>query len=165
MDMIAKTQDSGPAAGAPPSPDMAAAGGALSAPMGGETAPMGAPMSTPEPKMGNREGALVNLGIALDLIESAIPNLGSETEEGQKAMAAMRSLGGLLGPRKKKTNELQDAEIMQMLQNLPRAGGMSPEARAMASAPMVPGMQPPGPAPAPGPAPGPGAAPAAPPMM
>ena len=53
---------------------------------------MSAPMSTPEPKMGNKEGALVNLAMALDLIEQALPSLGSESDEGQKAIAAMRSL-------------------------------------------------------------------------
>jgi len=68
--------------------------------------------------MGNKEGALVNISMAMDLIEQALPSLGSESEEGQKALAAIRSLTGLIGPRKGKTNELQQSEIMQMLQNL-----------------------------------------------
>ena len=80
------------------------------------TAPMSAPMSTPEPKMGNREGALVNISMAMDLIEQALPSLGSESAEGQKALAAIRALTGLIGPRKQKTNELQQSEIIQMLQ-------------------------------------------------
>lgn len=114
------------------------------------TAPMSAPMSTPEPKMGNREGALVNLSMAMDLIEQALPSLGSETEEGQKALAAIRSLTGLIGPRKQKTRELQQSEIIQMLQNLPNAGGATPEGRAMAAAPAVPNLPPiPGAAPSP----------------
>jgi len=66
------------------------------------TSPMSAPMSTPEPKMGNREGALVNISMAMDLIEQALPSLGSESVEGQKALAAIRSLTGLLGPKKQK---------------------------------------------------------------
>ena len=114
------------------------------------TAPMSAPMSTPEPKMGNREGAMVNLSMAMDLIEQALPSLGSETEEGQKALAAIRQLTGLIGPRKQKTKELQQSEIIQMLQNLPNAGGATPEGRAMAAAPAVPNLPPmPGAAPSP----------------
>ena len=105
-------------------------------------APMAAPMSTPEPKLGNREGALVNLGMALDLIEQALPALGSESPEGQKAMQALRSLTGVLGARKGKTNELQQSEILQMLQALPQAGGGTPESRSIASAPPVANMPP-----------------------
>jgi hypothetical protein len=111
---------------------------------------MSAPMSTPEPKMGNREGALVNISMAMDLIEQALPSLGSESVEGQKALNAIRALSGLIGPRKQKTNELQQSEIIQMLQNLPQAGGATPEGRAMSQAPMVPNLPPmPGAAPSP----------------
>ena len=106
------------------------------------TSPMSAPMSTPEPKMGNREGAMVNISMAMDLIEQALPNLGSESPEGQKALNAIRALSGLIGPRKQKTNELQQSEIIQMLQNLPQAGGGTPEGRAMSQAPMVPNLPP-----------------------
>jgi len=114
------------------------------------TSPMSAPMSTPEPKMGNKEGAMVNISMAMDLIEQALPSLGSESEEGQKALAAIRSLTGLLGPKKQKTGELQQSEIIQMLQNLPQAGGATPEGRAMSQAPAVPNMPPmPGAAPSP----------------
>jgi hypothetical protein len=106
--------------------------------------------STPEPKMGNREGAMVNIAMAMDLIEQALPNLGSESPEGQKALNAIRALSGLIGPRKQKTNELQQSEIIQMLQNLPQAGGATPEGRAMSQAPMVPNLPPmPGAAPSP----------------
>jgi hypothetical protein len=107
-------------------------------------------MSTPEPKLGNKEGALVNISMAMDLIEQALPSLGSESEEGQKALAAIRSLTGLLGPKKQKSGELQQSEIIQMLQNLPQAGGATPEGRAMSQAPVVPNLPPmPGAAPSP----------------
>jgi hypothetical protein len=112
-----------------------------------ETPPMSSPMSTPEPKMGSKEGALINIGMALDLIEQSLPALGSESDEGKQAMNAIRTLSGMLGTRKNKTNELQQSEILQMLQSLPQAGGMSPESRAMSQAP-IPGM-PPGGAPQP----------------
>lgn len=102
---------------------------------------MASPMSTSEPKMGSREGALINIGMALDLIEQSLPALGSESEEGRQALSAMRALNSALGPRKNKTNELQSAEILQMLQSLPQAAGASPETRAMSRAP-IPGMPP-----------------------
>ena len=104
-----------------------------------ETPPIGAPMSTDEPKFGTREGAMINLGMAMDLIEQSLPALGSESEEGQRALAAIRSLTAALGPRKNKTNELQQSEILQMLQQLPQAGGATPEMRAMTAAP-TPGI-------------------------
>ena len=72
-----------------------------------ETPPTAAPMSTPEPKMGSREAALINIGMAMDLIEQSLPALGSESEEGKKALDAIRNLTGVMGPRKAKTNELQ----------------------------------------------------------
>lgn len=113
-----------------------------------ETPPIAAPMSTPEPKMGSREAAMINIGMALDLIEQSLPALGSDSEEGKKALDAIRILNGMMGPRKGKTNELQQAEILQMLQSLPQAGGATPEGRAIAQAP-IPGMPPAGGAPKP----------------
>ena len=109
-----------------------------------ETPPMSAPMSTPEPKMGSREGAMINISMAMDLIEQALPALGSESPEGAKALAVLRQMSGILGGKKEKTKELQNAEIMQMLQNLPQAGGATPEGKAMAAAPAIPGMAPAG---------------------
>ena len=106
------------------------------------TPPMSSPMSTPEPKMGNKEGAMVNISMAMDLIEQALPSFGSASPEGQKALSALRTLTGLLGQKKQKANELQQSEIIQMLQNLPQAGGATPEGRAMSQAPAVPNLPP-----------------------
>jgi hypothetical protein len=123
-------------------------------------------MSTPEPKAGVRENALVNISMALDLIEQALPALGSETDEGKKALSALSSLTSVLGPKKQRAGELQNAEILQLLQNLPQAGGGTPGSRAIMGGPPnlglmnPPGMPPSGPAapPAP-PAGGPAGAP------
>jgi len=120
------------------------------APSDAETPPTAAPMSTPEPKLGSKEAAMINLGMAMDLLEQSLPALGSESEEGQKALRAITVLNGILGQRKAKTNELQQSEILQMLQALPQAGGAAPEGRAIAQAP-VPGMPPQGGAPTPPP--------------
>ena len=88
--------------------------------------------------------------MAIDLIEQALPSLGSESDEGQAALSAINRLTKILGPRKSKTKELQQSEIIQMLQNLPQAGGATPEGRAMSQAPAVPNLPPmPGAAPSP----------------
>jgi hypothetical protein len=108
-----------------------------------ETPPMGSPMSTPEPKMGSKEAAKINLGMAQDLLEQSLPALGSDTEEGKAALSAISAINKVLGARKGKTNELQHSEILQMLQTLPQAGGGTPEGKAMAAAPL-PGMPPAG---------------------
>lgn len=118
------------------------------APSDAETPPTASPMSTPEPKMGSKEAAMINLSMAMDLLEQSLPALGSESEEGQKALRAITVLNGIIGQRKSKTNQLQQSEILQMLQTLPQAGGAAPEARAIQQAP-IPGMPPMGGAPQP----------------
>jgi hypothetical protein len=87
---------------------------------------------------------MITLGMAADLLEQSLPALGSESPEGQKVLNAIRIVSAILGPRKPKTNELQQSEILQLLQSLPQAGGGTPEGKAMAAAPQVPGMAPPG---------------------
>lgn len=108
------------------------------------TPPMSAPMSTPEPKMGSREGALINLGLAMDLIEQSLPAIGSESPEGQKVLAALKTLTSVIGGKKESTNELKQSEILQMLQSLPQAGGATPEGKSLSAAPAIPGMAPSG---------------------
>lgn len=119
------------------------------------TPPMAAPMSTPEPKAGQKEAALINLSMALDLLEQALPAMGSASPEGKKLLSVLNSLTALLGPKKQRTGELQSAEILQLLQNLPQAGGGTPASRMMEQAPPNLGlMTPPGGAMPPGAAPG-----------
>jgi hypothetical protein len=137
MKMIASQRDGATPKGAPPVPPIG--GGSMS---DDAAPPMGAPMSTPEPKMGNREASMINISMAMDLLEQALPALGSESPEGQKVLAAIRTMIGVVGQKKGKVNELQPTEIMQMLQTLPQAGGATPEGSAMQKAPMIPGMSP-----------------------
>ena len=108
-----------------------------------EVPTMGSPMTTTETKMGSKEAAKINLGMAQDLLEQSLPALGSDTEEGKAALSAISAINKVLGARKNKTNELQQSEILQMLQTLPQAGGGTPEGKAMAAAP-IPGMPPAG---------------------
>jgi hypothetical protein len=139
MQMIKSQRDGATPAGIPPAPQGTTGMSDTSA------APMASPMSTAEPKMGNREAAMINLAMAMDLLEQALPALGSETPEGQKVLGAIRTMTSVIGPKKAKTNELQPAEIMQMLQTLPQAGGATAEGKAMQQAPQIPGMSAPTP--------------------
>ena len=135
MELIKSQQkDSATPKGVPPSP---APGTEMS---DASTAPAAAPMSTPEPKMGNREGAMVNISMAMDLIEQSLPALGAESDEGRKVLSALRTLTDIIGPKKQKTGELQQSEILQLLQTLPQAGGATPEGKALSQAPSIPGM-------------------------
>jgi len=102
--------------------------------------PMASPMSTPEPKMGSKAAANINIQMAMDLLEQSLPALGSESEEGQQIMKSLTSLHKVFGKREAKNRELMPAEILQMIQTLPQAGGATPEQRSIAQAP-TPGMQ------------------------
>jgi hypothetical protein len=117
-----------------PTPDQAGAG------MDSSTPPMASPMSTPEPKMGSKAAANINIQMAMDLLEQSLPALGSESEEGQQIMKSLGSLHKVFGKREAKSREVMPAEILQMIQTLPQAGGATPEQRSIAQAP-VPGMQ------------------------
>ena len=55
-------------------------------------------------------------------------------------MGILKTLGSTFGMKEAQTRELVPAEILQMIQTLPQAGGASPEQRVAASAP-VPGLQ------------------------
>jgi hypothetical protein len=146
MKMMQSQRDSATPGGLPPAPEVPSMG------ISDESSPpMGSPMSTPEPKMGSREGAMVNVSMATYLLEQALPAFGSESVEGKQILSAIRTMVNILGPKKAKTGELQPSEILQMLQTLPQAGGATPEGKAMQQAPAIPGMSPP---PAPAAAPG-----------
>jgi len=105
-----------------------------------ETPPMASPMSTPEPKMGSKEGAMINIQMALDLLQQSLPAIGSDSKEGTELTKVIGSLSKVFGAREAKTRELIPAEIMQMIQSLPQAGGATPEQRVAALAP-IPGTQ------------------------
>ena len=64
MELMRGSRSAGAAAPVP-SPDL---GGSPSAPAmsDAETLPMSSPMSTPEPKMGSKEAAMINVGMAMD---------------------------------------------------------------------------------------------------
>jgi len=125
-------------------PQPGAEGDAMTpAPASDTPPPMPAPMATPEPKAGEREAAMINVSMALDLLERSLPQIGSETPEGRKLMSALNSLTSIIGAKKPRTDELQAAEIMQLLGNLPQAQGAMPGGMPPGGAPMPPAPPPP----------------------
>jgi hypothetical protein len=90
--------------------------------------------------MGSKEGAMINIQMALDLLQQSLPAIGSDSKEGMELTKVIGSLSKAFGQREAKTRELIPAEIMQMIQSLPQAGGASPEQRVAALAP-IPGTQ------------------------
>lgn len=107
---------------------------------GAMTAPMSSPMTTPEPQEGNMEQARLNVMMALDMLQSALQEFGMDTEEGMALQKVVGDITREFGERESSTRELMPAEIMNLIQTLPQAGGATPEARAIAQAP-VPGTQ------------------------
>ena len=105
-----------------------------------ETAPMPSPMTTPEPKSGEMEQARLNVMMALDMLQNALMAFGMQSEEGMALQEAVKKITGKFGERESETRQLMPAEIMNLIQTLPQAGGATPEARAVAAAP-VPGTQ------------------------
>jgi hypothetical protein len=121
-----------------------AGGGAGGAPGGSmPSAAGGAPMSSPQPPQGDKQSAMVNVSLAMDLLEQVLPSLGSESEEGQEILKVLSTLSKKFGHTRAKSQGLQPAELQQLMAALPGAGGMSPEAKAMGGQPMqMPGGMP-----------------------
>lgn len=129
MDMISAEQGSGNEMMTPPPSEQ-----------GSMTAPMPSPMTTPEPQQGNMEQARLNVMMALDMLQNALQTFGMESEEGEALSDAVEELVSKFGERESDTRQLMPAEIMNLVSTLPQAGGATPEARAVAKAP-VPGTQ------------------------
>ena len=93
MQMIKSQRDSATPTGVPQAPEVPTGMSENSA------APMGSPMSTPEPKMGNKEAAMINLSMAQDLLEQALPAVGSDSEEGRSILNAIGVINKVIGPK------------------------------------------------------------------
>jgi len=99
------------------------------------TAPMASPMSTPEPKAGEQEKARLNIMLALDMLQQSIGMFPEKSKEAKTLEDVVRSITMSFGEREADTRQLIPAEILQMIQTLPQAGGASPAQREMAMAP------------------------------
>ena len=110
----------GPAAGGMPP------GAGMSSP---EPGPAAAPMSTPQEPDGQKQGGMVQVAMALELMQQALPQVGVHTEEGKSLLKALTSLAKHFGKPKQK--ELIPAEVAQMVGAMPQLGGGGPDLQAM----------------------------------
>ena len=86
-------------------------------------------MSTPQDKRGLKAAAQTNVHIAVNMLEEALPAFGSESQEGGKILAALKTLSSMVG--KRDSSDLVPAEILQMVRQLPQAGGGTDVQRAI----------------------------------
>jgi hypothetical protein len=80
-------------------------------------------MPQPQEKEGLKEAARVNIHIAMNMLEQALPVFGSETKEGKNVLRALTQLAKDFGQND--TSDLVPAEIRQMVSAMPQSGGGS----------------------------------------
>lgn len=101
-------------------------------------------MAQPAQNEGSRQMAMVQVETAMQMLEQALPGLGSTSEEGRVVLRAMSSLSTKFN--RAKAQELVPAQIAQMAQSQQQ----SPLASMLAAqAPGAPGGAPGAPAPQP----------------
>lgn len=83
--------------------------------------PGGTPMAKPQEKEGMKEAARVNIHIAMNMLEQALPPFGSESKEGKAVLKILGMLSKEFG--KQDASDLVPAEVLQMNKALPQAGG------------------------------------------
>ncbi len=125
MKMIEQGQQ-GPAADQPTPPPSE---------QGSMTAPMASPMSTPEPQKGEQEQARLNVMMALDMLQQALGIFGMESDEGKTLEKVVTDITRRFGERESGLRELMPTEILNLIQNLPQAGGATPGQREALQAP------------------------------
>ena len=111
-------------------------GGAAPQPAPGS--PVTAGMTTPQEDAGKKQAAMVDIGMAMDLIEKNLIVFGSETPEGQTLWKALQSMHKLFGGQRGEAKELQGAELQQLMAG---QGQKTPELQAMQGAGGAPGAQ------------------------
>lgn len=107
---------------------------------GAASPPMSSPMSTPEPKKGEEMQGRIDVQLGMGMLMGALPKFPDGSPEAKAIKEVIRQIGSTFGEMDYKAKELAPADIMQMIQTLPQAGGASAEMRAMAAAP-TPGTQ------------------------
>lgn len=111
--MLRQGQGGGAAGGAPGGQAQPAPGTPRSGPA--------SPMPQPQEKEGLKEAARVNVHIAMNMLEQALPVFGSETKEGKNVLKVLNMLAKDFGDSD--TSDLHPAEIRQMVGAMPQSGG------------------------------------------
>jgi hypothetical protein len=104
---------------------------------GADTPPMASPMSTPEPKKGEEERARLNVLMALDLLQQSMSFFDPKSREASAIESALTDLTRSFGEREQSLRQMMPAEIIQMIETLPQAGGATPGQREALLAPIA----------------------------
>lgn len=94
-------------------------------PGGGMPGPSGTPMATPQKKEGKEEIARVQVHVAMNMLEQALPALGAESKEGRSILKVLSSLAKDFGETD--TSDLVPAQMKEMVAGMPQMGGGSPQ--------------------------------------
>lgn len=87
----------------------------------GQMPPVSAPMSTPQPNEGEKQGAMTQVQMAMDILERTLPAFGSESEEGTAVIDVLGKLGKQFGgAQRAKSKEMMPSEIMNLVASLPK---------------------------------------------
>ena len=122
-------------------PPQGGAPGGGQPPAGG---PVSSPMSTPQDNAGEKHAALSQVQMAIDLLEQTLPPFGSESDEGQTVLDALKTLSKTFSSKKDTARGLIPSEIMNLVSGMPKGAGGSPPPGAGAPPGAPPGMPPPG---------------------
>lgn len=103
----------------------------------GNAAPAGGPMTTPQPKEGLSQAAMVNISMTFKLLEQSLQVFGSQSEQGKAVLSALKTLTGAFGEDRSKAESLIPAELMQLVQSIPGMGGGNPAQKTMGAMPQT----------------------------
>jgi hypothetical protein len=81
--------------------------------------------------------------MALDMLQSAVGAFDAKSEENKTIEKVVAEITRRFGERESDTRQLIPAEILQMIQTLPQAGGATPGQRTAAMAPVEGATSPP----------------------
>lgn len=93
-------------------------------------------MTTPQQNEGAQAQANVNITMALDLLEKALPAYGSESDEGGAILKALSMLTKRFGQKRDQAQGLIPSELRSLME---QSGMKSPESQAAAGAGGAPG--------------------------
>ena len=87
----------------------------------GQPSPRTSPMMTPQKNEGEREGAMVQVQMAMRLLEQTLATFGSDSDDRQSVLKALGSLGKKFGSSREKGGDLIPSEIMNLVSSLPKS--------------------------------------------
>lgn len=90
----------------------------------GNAAPAGGPMTTPQPKEGLVQAAMIDVSMAMNMLEKSLPAFGSTSDQGAAVLSALKSLSGTFGKERAKADQFGNAELMQLMAQAPAQKAM-----------------------------------------